>query len=144
MQILLLTGARSGKVITLRWTDINAQWQGTTIRDKVDGERVIPLTPYVASLLVSLPKRNEWVFSFTRVLSIHPANVERRAARRQAQGQKPTEGDVVNASGTGLLVDPGSAHRCACSTCGLQGLSLHCLRRPSHEHAHPIAPTLEA
>lgn len=35
----------------------------TTIKDKVEGERTIPLTPYVASLLASLPRRNEWVFS---------------------------------------------------------------------------------
>jgi hypothetical protein len=34
-----------------------------TIRDKVEGERVIPLTPYVAHLLAALPRRNEWVFS---------------------------------------------------------------------------------
>jgi integrase len=34
-----------------------------TIKDKVDGERTIPLTPYVASLLAALPRRNEWVFS---------------------------------------------------------------------------------
>jgi hypothetical protein len=53
----------------------------------VDGERVIPLTPYVASLLVSLPKRNEWVFSSTRVLSIHPANVndELRGGKRKGR-----------------------------------------------------------
>ena len=34
-----------------------------TIRDKVEGQRIIPLTPYVAFLLKALPKRNEWVFS---------------------------------------------------------------------------------
>jgi integrase len=34
-----------------------------TIKDKVEGERTIPLTPYVAALLASLPRRNEWVFS---------------------------------------------------------------------------------
>ena len=34
-----------------------------TIHDKVEGERTIPLTPYVAHLLASLPRRNEWVFS---------------------------------------------------------------------------------
>ena len=26
---------------------MNTQWKGLTIRDKVEGERVIPLTPYV-------------------------------------------------------------------------------------------------
>ena len=132
LQVLLLTGARPGEVITLQWEDINTQWKGITIRDKVDGERVIPLTPYVASLLANLPKRNEWVFSSTKVLSMDPVNVERRAERRKAQGKDSQEaqvGDVVNASASGRLMDPSHAHRCACATCGLDGLSLHGLRR---------------
>jgi integrase len=63
LQTLLLTGARAGEILSLRWDDINARWRGLTIRDKVDGTRVIPMTPYVAHLLASLPKRNEFVFS---------------------------------------------------------------------------------
>jgi integrase len=34
-----------------------------TIRDKVEGERTIALTPYVAGLLAALPRRTRWVFS---------------------------------------------------------------------------------
>jgi integrase len=63
LQIMLLTGARPGEVLALRWEDVNTQWKGITIRDKVDGTREIPLTPYVAHLMASLPRRNEWVFS---------------------------------------------------------------------------------
>jgi integrase len=63
LQTLLLTGARPGEVLTLRWEDINHQWRGLTIRDKVEGTRIIPLTPYVSQLLATLPRRNEWVFS---------------------------------------------------------------------------------
>lgn len=33
------------------------------MRDKVEGLRVIPLTPYVAQLLAGLPRRNAFVFS---------------------------------------------------------------------------------
>ncbi len=51
LQTLLLTGARPGELLGLRWDDINVQWRGLTIRDKVEGERVIPLTPYVHHLL---------------------------------------------------------------------------------------------
>jgi integrase len=63
LQTLLLTGARPGEVLAMRWDDLNTQWQGLTIRDKVEGERVIPLTPYVHSLLMGLPRRNAWVFA---------------------------------------------------------------------------------
>jgi integrase len=59
LQTLLLTGARPGEVLGLRWDDINTKWKGLTIRDKVEGERVIPLTPYVSQLLHGLPRRSE-------------------------------------------------------------------------------------
>lgn len=65
LQTLLLTGARAGEVLALRWDDINTKWRGLTIRDKVEGTRVIPLTPYVWHLLAALPRRNEFVFSST-------------------------------------------------------------------------------
>jgi integrase len=63
LQITLLTGARPGEVLGLRWEDVNTQWRGISFKDKVEGERITPLTPYVANLLASLPRRNEWVFS---------------------------------------------------------------------------------
>ena len=63
LQALLLTGARREELAGLKWEDADFRWQSLTIRDKVEGERTIPLTPYVASLLYALPRRNEWVFS---------------------------------------------------------------------------------
>jgi len=66
-QTVLLTGARPGEVLEMKWADLNTQWKGLTIRDKVEGERVIPLTPYVAQLLAALPRRNLNVFSGVRV-----------------------------------------------------------------------------
>jgi integrase len=61
LQALLLTGARREEMAHLRWQDTDFQWRSITVRDKVDG--AIPLTPYLASLLSNLPRRNEWVFS---------------------------------------------------------------------------------
>lgn len=66
LQTILLTGARPGEVLALQWEDINTQWRGLTIRDKVEGERVIPLTPYVHQLLATLPRRNSYVFASDR------------------------------------------------------------------------------
>lgn len=63
LQCLLLTGARREELAGLAWTDVDFQWHSLTIRDKVEGERTIPLTPYVATLLAALPRRNQWVFS---------------------------------------------------------------------------------
>jgi integrase len=63
LQTALLTGARREEVAGIRWEDVDFHWRSMTIKDKVDGERTIPLTPYVAALLAALPRRNEWVFS---------------------------------------------------------------------------------
>jgi integrase len=63
LQALLLTGARREELAGLTWENLDFRWQSMTIRDKVEGERTIPLTPYVSQLLAVLPRRNEWVFS---------------------------------------------------------------------------------
>jgi integrase len=64
LQALLLTGARREEMAQLRWTDVDFEWGSLWVRDKVAEEgRKIPLTPYLASLLRALPRRNEWVFS---------------------------------------------------------------------------------
>jgi integrase len=63
LQTLLLTGARREEILSLEWDDVDFKWGSLKIADKVEGNRVIPLTPYVAQLLVNLPKRNKWVFS---------------------------------------------------------------------------------
>ncbi len=98
LQLMLLTGARPGEVLSLRWADINTQWKGVIIRDKVEGTREIPATPYMLHLLAALPKRNEWVFASPR-------------------------------SETGCLTEPNNPHTRACKTAGLEGLTLHGLRR---------------
>ena len=98
LQTLLLTGARAGEVLALRWDDINTKWRGLTIRDKVEGTRVIPLTPYVWHLLAALPRRNGFVFSST-------------------------------ASAAGCIVIPRNNHHDACAVAGIDGLTIHGLRR---------------
>lgn len=63
LQTLLLTGARREELAKLCWSSLDFQWNSITIHDKVDGFRMIPLTPYVSHLLAALPRRNKWVFS---------------------------------------------------------------------------------
>ncbi len=71
LQALLLTGARTNELTAVRWEDVDFQWGSMTIRDKMQGLRVIPLTPYMAHLLACLPRRNEFVFSSPGAASGH-------------------------------------------------------------------------
>lgn len=108
LQTALLTGARREELTGLRWADVDFQWRTLTIRDKVEGERTIPLTPYVASLLAPLPRRkilvegkevpNPWVFSSPMAES-------------------------------GRLQEPRIQHNKALQASGLPALTIHGLRR---------------
>ena len=105
LQALLLTGARRDELAGLTWDNLDFQWKAIRIHDKVRGERVIPLTPYVASLLGTLPHREDkegnalpWVFS-----SVTAAN--------------------------GRIQEPRIAHVHALQAAGLPHVSLHGLRR---------------
>lgn len=71
LQVLLLMGARPNELISIRWNDVDFQWKSISIKDKMDGMRVIPLPPYVSYLLSKLPRRNEYVFSSLDSVSGH-------------------------------------------------------------------------
>ena len=114
LQTALLTGARPGELLTLRWDDLNTQWNTLTLRASAGTSsgtsigtsaatsaatrpvRTIPLTPYVAHTLTVLPRRNEWVFSGPRAP---------------------------------VLARPNELHTRICTLAGLHGLTLHGLRR---------------
>jgi integrase len=102
LQTLLLTGARPGEVLELRWEDVDTRWKSLIIRDKIEGRRMIPLTPYVSHLLTRLPRRSEWVFS-SPIPSVDKA-------------VKP-------------MSKPHQVHEKACAVAGIEGLTLHGLRR---------------
>lgn len=129
LQTMVLTGARPGEVLTMRWEDVNTQWRGLTIRDKVEGEREIPLTPYVAHLLATLPRRNGWVFSSTKALQMDDHNIHRRAHKAAKRGNDAPVGDVLETSGSGHIAMPNTPHTRACAVAGIDGLTLHGLRR---------------
>jgi integrase len=113
LQTLLLTGARPGEVLDMRWEDLNTQWKGLTIRDKVEGERVIPLTPYVSQMLAALPRRSEWVFA--------------SASTTPAKAAKPIRTTLEKAPQP--ISKPHKPHEKACKVAGIEGLTLHGLRR---------------
>ena len=63
LQSLLLTGARREELATLKWEDVDFQWNSLKLNDKVEDFRMVPMTPYVSHLLAALPRRSKWVFS---------------------------------------------------------------------------------
>ena len=62
---LLLTGARREELAALTWANVDFRGRKLTIADKVDATRTIPLTPYLAQLLATLPRVNEFAFAST-------------------------------------------------------------------------------
>jgi integrase len=82
LQTLLITGARREEIAELRWTDVDFRWKSLKLKDKVKPFRKVPLTPYLASLLTTLPRRNEWVFSSPTAEEGHIA--EPRIAHNEA------------------------------------------------------------
>ena len=128
LQCLLLTGARREEMAALKWEDVNFQWRGMDLKDKMEGRRAVPLTPYVRSLIQGLPRRNEWGFSSVQLLEQDGKNALRRERYHARKGQEAPKGEVVMRSASGRLKDPSNAHRRECSAAGLV-LTLHGLRR---------------
>ena len=105
LQALVLTGARREELAGLRWADVDFQWQKLTIADKVEATRVIPLTPYMASLMAALPrakfkdgKANPYVFASTM-------------------------------SASGRIAEPRAPHDLVLTDAGIPHVSIHGLRR---------------
>jgi integrase len=56
LKALILTGARREELAGLRWEDVDFRWNRLTLADKVNDTRIIPLTPYMAQMLATLPR----------------------------------------------------------------------------------------
>ncbi|KGS05917.1 phage integrase family protein [Burkholderia pseudomallei MSHR4462] len=122
LQGLLITGARREEWASLRWEDVDLQWRSLILDDKVEGSggRTIPLTPYLASLLLNLKRLNETPPSRQKI------------ARMAAKGIQwsPSSWVFPSAkSADGKISDPGVAHRGALAVAGLPHVTLHGLRR---------------
>ena len=96
--------------------------ESLTLHDKVEGQRVIPLTPYVASLLRDLKIRNETPPPLTRRLRKVPED------QRPAWAPSPWVFSSRTAK-TGRLQEPRIFHDKALAAAGLPDLTLHGLRR---------------
>ncbi|CAJ7706494.1 Phage integrase [Burkholderia pseudomallei] len=122
LQGLLITGARREELAALRWEDVDFRWRSLTINDKVEGTggRTIPLTPYLASLLLNLQRLSE----------VRPN--KRQITRLAQRGEQWEPSEWVFASKTasdGKIAEPRHAHNRALAPTGLPHISLHGLRR---------------
>ncbi|MDI4634140.1 integrase family protein [Pelomonas sp. V22] len=104
LRALLLTGARREEMAGLRWADVDFQWRKLTIADKVDASRTIPLTPYLAWMLSTLPRAKD------------------------ADGN-PSAFVFASASKSGRIADPRASHAKALQSAAIDGLTIHGLRR---------------
>lgn len=123
LQILLLVGARRTELATLKWEDVDLKWNSMSLKDKMEGERTIPVTPYVAQLLSELYRDAITPPPEHRILN-------GKRIRNDLQGWKPSP--YVFSSGTaksGYLQDPSSALQRVCKAAGVPNVTLHGLRR---------------
>lgn len=121
LQALLITGARREEMAALRWDDVDFKWRSLSIADKIEESgRTIPLTPYLASLLLSLKQINET-----------PPNKRRQAllAEKKEIWAPPPWVFPSKTSSSGYIAEPRLAHNEALASADLPHLSLHGLRR---------------
>jgi integrase len=129
LRALLLTGARREEMASIKWQDVDFQWRKLTIADKVEDTRTIPLTPYLAQLLATLPRHSEWVFASTRPLSMTRENIKRRERDSAQSGREAPAGNVATVGASGRMSDPRELHLKAQRSAGIDGLTIHGLRR---------------
>jgi integrase len=106
----------------LRWEDVDFRWATITIRDKVEGLRTIPLTPYVASLLRELDQLNR----------LQPQVVSLKGAKSGATliDREPSPWVFSSRlSASGRIQEPRISHNQALDAVGLPPLTIHGLRR---------------
>jgi integrase len=99
LRALLLTGARREDIAALKWKDVDLRWHKLTLSDKVENTRVIPLTDYMAFMLGSLRRVKDNPYVFAAD------------------------------STSGHISDVRVSHGKALLSAGIEGLTLHGLRR---------------
>ncbi len=119
---VLLSGARREELAELRWDDVDFRWRSLRISDKVETQtgRTIPLTPYLASLLLELKRLNET-----------PPNVRQlRTMTGRGETWQPSSWVFVSKlSDEGRLSSPNRALNRVCEAAGIPPVTLHGLRR---------------
>jgi integrase len=120
LQGLLLNGPRRNELAALRWDEVDFRWHSMVLADKVEGTRVIPLTPYFESLLQELHRLNNT-----------PPNAE-LLERMSEKGEewKPSEWVFASrTSASGHIEEPRFQHAKVLEVAGIPHVTVNGLRR---------------
>lgn len=126
LKCLLLVGCRRNELASLSWGDVDMNWNRITIKDKVEGTRVVPLTHFVRWLLLDLKAKGE---------KVDAEREEARLKRARNTGSAPEAGkgneELVfrGIRGHGGTQDVEKPHAKACQAAGLSRITQHGLRR---------------
>lgn len=116
LQITLLTGCRRGELAPLKWTDVDFSHNALRLDGKT-GVRIIPMPPYIRTLLMDLKKRNAAGPSITRLEG-------GRLDWKPSPFVFPSQ-----TARSGYVEDPRYSHEKALRAAGLPHVSIHGLRR---------------
>ncbi|WP_206950958.1 tyrosine-type recombinase/integrase [Trinickia acidisoli] len=120
LQGVLITGPRREELAELRWECVDLKWNKIKLRDKVEGSRTIPLTPYFRSLLLELKRFNE----------TPPSPKQLRKMEAKGVTWRPSPWVFFsNASESGHIEEPRFAHEAAIEAASLPHMTLQGLRR---------------
>jgi len=120
LQGLLFNGARRNELAALRWDAVDFRWHSIELADKVEGRRVIPLTPYFESLLLELHRLNK----------MPPDEAQLKRMRERGEEWKPSEWVFASrTSASGHIEEPRFQHAKALEEAGIPHVTVHGLRR---------------
>ena len=120
LQGVLITGPRREELAELRWENVDLTWNKMKLRDKVEGSRIVPLTPYFRSLLLELKRINDMV----------PSDKQLRRMEDAGTPWQPSPWVFPSsASESGHIEEPRFAHETAIEAAGLPHVTLQGLRR---------------
>jgi len=120
LQGVLITGPRREELAELRWENVDLSWNKIKLRDKVEGSRIIPLTPYFRSLLLQLKQINDTPPSIKLLQKMEGAG---------APWQPSPWVFPSSASESGHIEEPRFAHDAAIGEAGVPHVTLQGLRR---------------
>jgi integrase len=120
LQGVLITGPRREELAELRWENVDLRWNKVKLRDKIEGTRTIPLTPYFKSLLLELKRINDTPPNVTQLQTMKAAGTP---------WQPSPWVFPSSASESGHIEEPRYAHGTAIEEAGLPHVTLQGLRR---------------